>query len=355
MLCKFLLCTQSTTLSLYRSCTAHKQASFAAAHDTVKKENGRWFGKIERDLICSWRLYFRPRSGPARSSARQSRTEQRRTFTWPETARELARSNIKSEGPQRQQLVSRLSQMTGHPRSACRRFIQRMANNARSRYKKWPPTEQERLLELLDKNSVGDAARLLRRSCRSIYAVLRRLKIGASMRQDVFSKRRLAAVLHVRFCAVDSWIQKGWLKAKVIQIGQLKRTVIKPDDFVQFCLEYREVIIGNRLNLERLEFVYKYVFPPDHNYLLSVRASKKEREAFDLSHSGSAEEDAELSWEPDEKGANATIGNSIAPETTDLKRDADLVASQGQSHLQVRNSTDDWRSSHKPSQLRIVD
>jgi DNA polymerase III alpha subunit len=36
----------------------------------------------------------------------------RRTFTWPEKARELARSNTESDGPQRQQLVSRLSQMT---------------------------------------------------------------------------------------------------------------------------------------------------------------------------------------------------------------------------------------------------
>jgi hypothetical protein len=96
----------------------------------------------------------------------------------------------------------------------------------------------------------------------------------------VFSKRQLAAVLHVRFCTVDSWIQKGWLKARVIQIGQVKRTVIKPEDFAQFCLEYRDAVIGNRLNVERLEFVYKYVFPPDHNYLLSVRESKKERAAF---------------------------------------------------------------------------
>ena len=272
----------------------------------------------------------------------------RRTFTWPETARELARSNMKSEGPQRQQLVSRLSQMTGHPRSACRRFIQRMGNNARSRYRKWPPTEQERLLELLDKNSVGDAARLLRRSCRSIYAVLRRLKIGASMRQDVFSKRRLAAVLHVRFCAVDSWIQKGWLKAKVIQIGQVKRTVIKPDDFVQFCLDYREVVIGNRLNLERLEFVYKYVFPPDHNYLLSVRASKKEREAFDHSHYGSAEyEDDEPLWEPDEERASTALGNGIAPEIVDAKKDAAPAAIMGQQRLQARTGTDDWRSNPK--------
>lgn len=223
-----------------------------------------------------------------------------------------------------------------------------MGNNGKIRYKKWPATEQERLLELLDRNSIADVSRLLRCSRRSIYAVLHRLKIGADMRQDAFSKRRLAAVLHVRFCVVDSWIQKGWLRAKMIEIGHVKRTVIKPDDFVQFCLKYREAVIGNRLNLERLEFVYKYVFPPDHNYLLSVRESKKERKAFDNSHSGSDNDEAtNLSWEPDEEGASVAIGKGFVPEAIDPKRDADLAASHNQPLLQVRTGTDDWRSSHK--------
>jgi hypothetical protein len=47
-------------------------------------------------------------------------SSKRRTSIWPKTAKALASTNVKAEGPQRQQLVSRLSQMTGYPRSACR-------------------------------------------------------------------------------------------------------------------------------------------------------------------------------------------------------------------------------------------
>jgi hypothetical protein len=272
----------------------------------------------------------------------------RRIFIWPETARDLASTNMTAEGPQRRQLVSRLSQMTGYPRSACRRFIQRMGNKSKSRQKKWPPGDREKLLELLDKYTVSDAAKQMRCSRRSIYGVLRRLKISASMRQDVFSKRRLAAVLHVRFCTVDSWIQRGWLKARVIQIGQVRRTVIKPDDFAQFCLEYREEVIGNRLNLERLEFVYKYVFPPDHNYLLSVRESKKERAAFHRSRFISSEhDDTERALsEPDEEGLSTTICIHNALEIADSKNDAAFVAIPGQPHLQGRTGADTWESAH---------
>jgi hypothetical protein len=271
-------------------------------------------------------------------------TFKRSSFIWPETAMALASTNMTAEGPQRQQLVSQLSQMTGYSRPACRRFIQRMGNNAKSPYRKWPPRDRRRLLELLDKYTVSEAAQQMRCSGRSIYGVLRRLKIGARMRQDVFSKRRLAAVLHVRFYTVDLWIQKGWLKARVIQIGQVKRGVIKPDDFAQFCLEYREVIIGNRLNLERLEFVYKYVFPPDHNHLLSVRESKKERAAFRCSRP--EHDDAERAlWEPDEQGLSTAICIHGAPEIAVAQKDAAFVTTQGQRHQDQTNG-DIWESAY---------
>jgi hypothetical protein len=211
--------------------------------------------------------------------------KKRRTFKWSAQAREVVNANLKTTGYALRQIVTQLVEMTGNPRSACRRFVYRMGSTAKIRYKRWPVSEQQRLLELLDKYSVSEASRMMRCSRRSIYAVLRRLKISARMRQDAFSKSRLADVLHIRYYEVDSWIRKGWLQARVIQIGQVRLTVIKPDDFVKFCQKYREAVIGNRLNLERLEFVYKYVFPPDHNYLLSVRASKKERAAFGSSES----------------------------------------------------------------------
>jgi hypothetical protein len=57
-------------------------------------------------------------------------------------------------------------------------------------------------------------------------------------------------------------------------------------------------VIGNRLNLERLDFVYKYVFPPDHNCLLSVREHKKERAAMASSSANVGDEESNsLAWE----------------------------------------------------------
>src|SRR5438105_796416 len=86
----------------------------------------------------------------------------RRTFIWTATAIELARVNMKATGPHRKQLVTRLAQLTGNPRSACRRFIERIGNKAKTPYKKWAPKDQERLLELLDKYTVSEASKLMR-------------------------------------------------------------------------------------------------------------------------------------------------------------------------------------------------
>ena len=74
----------------------------------------------------------------------------------------------------------------------------------------------------------------------------------------------------------------------MIQLGKVSRTMIKPADFCRFCEEHRKQVVGNRLNIERLDFFYNYVYPPDHNRLLAVRQSKKERAA--LAHSLSTDD-----------------------------------------------------------------
>lgn len=229
----------------------------------------------------------------------------RRTFRWSAQARELVNANLKASGYQLRRVVMQLVEMTGHPRSACRRFVYRMGNKGKTRHKKWPMAEQQRLLELLDKYTIGEAAQRMRCSKSAVYGMLRRLKIPAKMRQDFISKSQLATMLRVHIYQVNSWIQSGWLKATVMQIGEVTRTVIKPDDFFQFCQEHREAVIGNRLNLERLEFIYKYVFPPDHNHLLSVREHKKERAAFDTTPTATpAEDESEAGSWPSEDSDN---------------------------------------------------
>ena len=39
--------------------------------------------------------------------------------------------------------------------------------------------------------------------------------------------------------------------------------------------------MGNRLNIDRLNFVQTFVFPPSHAELLPVRSAKKEQNAYD--------------------------------------------------------------------------
>jgi hypothetical protein len=211
--------------------------------------------------------------------------KKRRTFRWSAQARELVKANLKTTGYALRQIVTQLVEMTGYPRSACRRFIYRMGNKTKCHYKEWSASEQERLLELLDDHSVASAARQMRRSRSALYGMLRRLEMPASMRQNWLSKRALAQLLQVHVRRVDSWIESRSLKATVIQVGKVTRTVIKSEDFVHFCKEYRDLVIGNRLNSEKLEFLYTFVFPPDHNRLLSVRKHKKERTALADKHS----------------------------------------------------------------------
>ncbi len=203
----------------------------------------------------------------------------RRTFKWSSVARELVNANPKISGYPLRLMITQLVRLTGNPRSACRRFVRRMGNKAKNNYKRWPVSEQQRLLEMLDNYCVSEAAGRMRCSESAIYGMLRRLQLRASMRQDCISKTHLAAALHVHIYEVGNWIASGKLKATVVQRGKVSRTMIQPNDFHQFCQEHREAVIGNRLNVERLEFVYKYLFPPDHNCLLSVREHKKERAA----------------------------------------------------------------------------
>jgi hypothetical protein len=118
---------------------------------------------------------------------------------------------------------------------------------------------------------------------------------GWSSRKDFYSLRQVAAILHIRKEQVDKWIKKGWLQATTVQGNKIRRTMIKPLDLARFCREHKEEIIGNRLHLERLNFLSEFLYPPDHNHLLGVRQSKKERDTVgqpDREESGEDREDA---------------------------------------------------------------
>jgi hypothetical protein len=101
------------------------------------------------------------------------------------------------------------------------------------------------------------------------------------MGQDWFTKHSLAEALHIRADEVQKWIDRGWLKCRSVATDGLKRQLIDADDFCEFCKQHRQEIVGNRLNIDRLNFVQTFVFPPSHTELLPVRNAKKENAAYE--------------------------------------------------------------------------
>ena len=111
--------------------------------------------------------------------------------------------------------------------------------------------------------------------------MLHRLGASSRMGQDWFTKHALAEALHIRVNEVEKWMDRGWLKCRIVGNDGLKRQLIDADDFCEFCRLHRRQIVGNRLNVDRLNFVQTFVFPPSHAELLPVRNAKKEQEAYE--------------------------------------------------------------------------
>src|SRR5713226_2942746 len=146
---------------------------------------------------------------------------------------------------------------------------------ARRPYHRWTSSERERLLRLVELHPVGEVARMVRLSENAIRAMLKRLGASAAMGKDWFTKYTLAQALRVRPEKVQQWIDLGWLATSRIETCRSIRVIIRANDFCKFCKEHRRDVIGNRLNVERLDFVLNFVFPPSHTDLLPVRDSKK--------------------------------------------------------------------------------
>jgi hypothetical protein len=220
----------------------------------------------------------------------------RRTFRWSKDTRDLLRDNLPGGASQSRELIGRLAELSGNPRDACIRFARQFGLKAKRKYSRWPEQEKQRLLRLIELYPVRETARRMRRSEFSVYAMLRRMGASAAMGKDSFTKYSLAALLHVRPEEIQKWIDKGWLSSHVEGTENLPRVVISGDDFTNFCKRYQKLVVGNRLSLDRLEFVRNFVFAPSHAELLPVREAKKERAAYELQIRGE-QGDEELDWE----------------------------------------------------------
>src|SRR5579884_2937389 len=214
----------------------------------------------------------------------QEQARKRRSYRWSKEAREVVAQFLKDNDRSRPALITtvrRLAEITGFPKHACSRFIRQCQSTYPER-RSWTRAEQQKLLDLVSANPVYEVAIQLRRSLGSVRSMLHKLGASASMGRDWFTKYTLASALHIAPSQVQRWIDSGLLKTKQLETGKLTRQVIEAETFAAFCAKHRDLVVGRRINAARLDFVQKYVFPPDHSDLLPVRESKKERAAFDL-------------------------------------------------------------------------
>lgn len=238
-----------------------------------------------------------------------NRETRRRTFRWPRAALEILRTYMKTAEPRDggqvshlalKVLVTRIAAVSGNPRGACWRFARRSGVTSKRSYRPWTKPEQQKLVALISSHSLEEVTLLMRRSPTSVRSMLHRLGASARMGQDWFTKRALADALHIRAEEVQKWIDRGWLKCRTIGVEGVKRQLIDADDFCEFCKQHRREVVGNRLNVDRLDFVQTFVFPPSHTELLSVRNAKKEQASYDEQMKREPEWDEE-----DELGATA--------------------------------------------------
>ena len=214
----------------------------------------------------------------------------RRAFRWPGAARELIKAYLNSResrdrGPTAHTalkiLITRIAAVSGNPRSACWRFARQAGVKGKRNYRPWTKPEQQKLLDLISSHSLEEVTLLLQRSSTSVRSMLHRLGASARIGQDWFTKHALAEALHVRASEVQKWIDRGWLKCRLVGSDRLKRQLIDAKDFCDFCKEHHRQVVGNRLNIDRLNFVQTFVFPPNHAELLPVRSAKKEQYAYE--------------------------------------------------------------------------
>lgn len=208
----------------------------------------------------------------------------RRVFLWPQEARELVKDYQKRvkktqehDRCGRRTLITKLVEISGNPRDACWRYLRQLGVTQKRTYREWTKAEQQRLLDLVASMPVEEAAKIMRRPSGWVRSMLHRLEGGGRKGREWFTKSSLATALHIRPDEVQRWIDRGWLKCRIVETAGLRRQIIDPDVFCDFFKQYGRQVVGRRLSYEGLWFVRNYVFPSNHAELLSLRGSYKKR------------------------------------------------------------------------------
>ncbi|MCU1305007.1 MAG: hypothetical protein JWQ87_5291 [Candidatus Sulfotelmatobacter sp.] len=229
-----------------------------------------------------WDVWPHPQSRQVQSMC-DATGKRRKKYVWSKQARDLVKGYVEAAcsfvdpshhaKPSVRALIDELVRLTQYPRDVCWRFARQLGVNTKQQYHEWTPLEQQRLLDLIALNPPQEVAKIMRRSVGSVRGMLQRLDASAQMGRDWFTAHTLAQALYIRSQEVQRWIDQGWLKSRVVETGALKKHIIDSDAFVEFCKTHGPRITGRRLHRERLEFVYKFVFPPSHAELLPLRQS----------------------------------------------------------------------------------
>src|SRR5690349_17516031 len=105
----------------------------------------------------------------------------RRVFTWSQEVRQYAieckknTGSISQHGESERQLVAKIEEMSGNPRDACLRFLKQLGAVPRRGYRPWTKPEQQRLVDLINRMPIMEAARFLGRTTSSVQTMLHRL------------------------------------------------------------------------------------------------------------------------------------------------------------------------------------
>jgi hypothetical protein len=206
--------------------------------------------------------------------------------TWSDEARAMAVQARVLSGDKLDQLVRRLQRHSGRSRESCWRFVLQTGLKIRDEHRRWTETEIETAREHLATHTVGETARVLGRSVKSVRCALHRndLKVR-EIRCDWMSINSLARILHVRKTEILSWIEKGWLEATVRVHGKRSSYVITPEAFrTLYSHHLNDLLTQKKIpNVALFEAFYNYCFVPKHTIgtqLLMVRRDKREREAY---------------------------------------------------------------------------
>jgi hypothetical protein len=208
---------------------------------------------------------------------------------WGQDALALVQQAKVLSGSKIAQLVLRLQRLTGRSHQDCWRFVIKYGIKHETDHRRWQEEELDLARELLTKYSVEEVARRLKRSPNALRNALQRRQLSVrEIRCDCLSVAALARALHVRRSEIVDWVRKGLLEATVTEHGQRRSYRISPEALSAFYKRHLQDLLRRRVpNHSLFEAYVQYCFSPKHTtgeQLLEVRRDKREREAFDATH-----------------------------------------------------------------------